>query len=31
MICLSDHSSFQSFEKALLTAINDGGEGFELA
>ena len=30
MICLSDHSSFQSFEKALLTAINDGGEGFEL-
>ena len=31
MICLSDHSSFQSFERALLIAINDDSEGFELA
>ena len=31
MICLSDHPSFQSFERALLTAITDGSEGFELA
>ena len=31
MICLSDHSSFQSFERALLIAINNGSEGFELA
>ena len=31
MICLSDHSSFENFEKALLIAINEGVEGFGLA
>jgi len=28
MICLSDHNSYQDFEKALLTAITEGCEGF---
>ena len=31
MICLSEHSTFQSFEQALLTAINEGSEGFGFA
>ena len=29
-ICLPDHPSFGQFEKALLTAINEGNEGFGL-
>lgn len=31
MICLPEHDSFQSFERALLTAINEGSEGFGFA
>ena len=31
MICLSDHGKFKDFEKALLTAITEGSEGFGLA
>lgn len=31
MICLPEHSSFASFEKALLTAITEGSEGFAFA
>ena len=31
MICLSDHAKFKDFEKALLTAITEGSEGFGLA
>ena len=30
MICLPEHSSFKDFEKAMLTAITDGAEGFGL-
>ena len=30
-ICLPDHPSFGAFEKALLTAITEGNEGFGLA
>ncbi len=31
MICLPEHRSYKEFERALLTAINEGGEGFGLA
>lgn len=31
MICLPEHDSFKEFEQALLTAINEGNEGFGLA
>lgn len=31
MICLPEHGSFQEFEQALLTALNEGSEGFLLA
>lgn len=31
MICLSEHSSFENFEKSLLIAITEGAEGFGLA
>lgn len=30
MICLPEHAKFDDFEKALLTAITDGAEGFQL-
>ena len=31
MICLPEHNSFQEFEQSLLTALNEGSEGFLLA
>ena len=31
MICLPEHNSFAEFEKALLTAITEGSEGFGFA
>jgi len=31
MICLSEHSTFESFEKTLLIAITEGAEGFGFA
>ncbi len=31
MICLPEHSTFEDFEKALLTAITEGSEGFGLS
>ncbi len=31
MICLPEQRSYKEFERALLTAINEGGEGFGLA
>ncbi len=31
LICLPDHETFRHFEKAFLTAINEGGEGFGLS
>ena len=27
-ICLSDHNSFEEFEKCLLLAVNEGNQGF---
>jgi len=30
-ICLSDHNNYESFEKALRTAITEGSEGFGFA